>query len=87
MADGLNVLALESAAFADATQATAVIELPEPEVLPGYLTFHRDLLFHQDPQDLFGPFFLGRVCEAILQEGAPWDETAQDSGRRDPASE
>lgn len=77
MVDGLNVLALESPAFADATQATAVIELLSAEVLPGYLTFHRDLLFHQEPEDLFGPFFLGRVCEAILQEGPPWDETVR----------
>ena len=26
-------------------------------------------------ESLFQPFFIGRVCEAVLQQGGPWDET------------
>jgi len=32
------------------------------------------LLFHQRDAALFTPFFLGRACEAVLAENAPWDE-------------
>ena len=42
---------------------------------PPIATFHADLLFHQTEETLFGAFFVGRACEAILQQGAPWDET------------
>jgi len=62
---------------ADDGQAGAVIELLERHVLPGYLDFHRDLLFHQTAERLFNPFFVGRVCEQILREGGPWTEPAR----------
>ncbi len=44
---------------------------------PAYLEFHRELLFHQTDATLFRPFFVGRVAEAILQHGGPWDEPQQ----------
>jgi hypothetical protein len=52
-----------------------VLRLVFQNVLPGYQAFHRDLLFHQCDRFLFNSFFVGRVCEAVLQQGAPWDET------------
>jgi len=61
-------------AFADATQVSAVIELLEQKLLPAYHDFHGDLLFHQPPADLWRPFFVGRACEALLMQGAPWTE-------------
>ena len=71
----LRRLSSEVAAFAESSQAAAVLGLISREVIPGYLEFHRDLLFHQAPGDLISPFFLGRVCEAVLQESGPWEES------------
>ena len=67
---------LESAgrAFADVTQARAVVHLLESNLLPAYREFHRDLLFHQSPADLWRPFFIGRAFEALLSQGAPWGD-------------
>jgi hypothetical protein len=70
----LEQLRTTSSTFQEATQAAASIALLRDHVLPGYLTFHRDLLFHQTDRSLFGPFFLGRVFEATLAQGPPWDE-------------
>lgn len=61
--------------FRRAEQAEAVLRLVFDHALPGYRHHHRDLLFHQTDAWLFGPFFIGRVCEAVLSQGAPWDET------------
>lgn len=68
-------LEASSATFRDAEQARAVIELAVERVLPAYVEHHRDLLFHQSPENLFRPFFIGRVLEAVLLAGPPWDET------------
>ena len=64
-----------SATFSDASQAEAVIALVFEHVLPGYRTHHADLLFHLTDRDFLNPLFLGRVFEATLAQGAPWDET------------
>ena len=64
----------DSDAFRRTDQAEAVLRLVFEEVLPAYRRHHRDLLFHQTEQQLFRPFFLGRVCEAVLQQGGPWNE-------------
>lgn len=61
-------------AFADVSQAESVVTLLLDHLLEAYCHFHRDLLFHQRPTDLWQPFFLGRAWEAILAQGAPWDE-------------
>lgn len=67
-------LAASSSTFQDTDQATAVQQLVWEHALPAYLAYHRDLLFHQDSADLFNSFLVGRVCEAVLSQGAPWDE-------------
>ena len=72
---GLDDLKVHAEAFRSANQAAAALRLVFDEALPAYLAFHRDLLFHQTDASLFQPFFLGRVCEAVLAMGPPWDET------------
>ncbi|MCA9128873.1 MAG: hypothetical protein KDB22_17425 [Planctomycetales bacterium] len=61
-------------AFANSTQAERVLELVWLSFLPAYLDFHKDLLFHQEPEGLFNGFFLGCAIEAVVQQGEPWDE-------------
>ncbi len=63
-----------SEAFRSAEQAEAVLGLVFHHALPGYRLHHRDLLFHQKDEQLFLPFFIGRMCEAVLQQGPPWSE-------------
>jgi hypothetical protein len=69
----LEEVAGNSAAFQDTEQVRRVLDLLEHQVLPGYRAFHRDLLFHQSDARLFRPYFLGRVCEAILRHQNLWD--------------
>lgn len=70
----LNTLIEEAPAFHESTQAQAVIDLAFSHVLPAYREFHRDLLQHLDDLDFQHPYFLVRVWEAILEQGAPWDD-------------
>jgi hypothetical protein len=74
LTDRLGALQRESTTFHDAAQATAVLELVFDRALPAYREFHRDLLFHHTDASLFRPFFVGRVCEAVLRQGPPWNE-------------
>lgn len=60
--------------FRQVDQAEAVLGLVFDAALPAYREFHRDLLFHQTQETLFQPLFIGRVCEAVLQQGGPWHE-------------
>ena len=71
---GVQGLAGRSEAFRQLDQADAVQQLVFGDLLPAYRRHHRDLLFHQSDESLFGPFFIGRVCEAALAQGGPWDE-------------
>lgn len=71
---GIETVRGQSDAFRDTAQVEAVVPLVFEHVLPEYRLFHRDLLHHQSPESLFQPFFIGRVCEAVLAEGAPWEE-------------
>ncbi len=64
-----------SSAFASVEQARMVVRLVWSDLLPAYIDFHRDLLFHQPPEVLINSFFLGRCIEAVLQQGGPWEET------------
>ncbi len=64
-----------TAAFRNSDQARGVLGI-FPAVLAAYRRHHADLLFHQTDRDLFQPFFLARVLEAILAQGGPRD--AQD---------
>ena len=77
LVEQLGQLAEKSPAFRDVAQASAVLTLVFEQVLPAYRDHHRDLLFHQSDRELFRPFFLGRICEAVLAEGAPWEEHAR----------
>src|SRR5262249_27067435 len=56
-------------AFRNVSQAQAVLGLAG-QVLAAYRTHHADLLAHLDDCDLFGPFFLARVLEALLAQWA-----------------
>lgn len=73
--DALARLNESNPAFEDCDQAASLLELIWLEFLPTYLDFHRDLLFHQEPEGVFNGYFLGRVMEAVLQQGGPWDES------------
>ncbi|MCI0334219.1 MAG: hypothetical protein L0228_13455 [Planctomycetes bacterium] len=64
-----------SAAFGDVSQARAVVALLRDHLLSAYRAFHRDLLWHQQDHELWRPLFLGHAFEAILAQGAPWNET------------
>ena len=75
MRTGLDRLRDSSEAFRRVDQAEAVLRLVFDHILPAYRRHHRDLLFHQTDESLFQPFFIGRVCEAALAEGGPWDQT------------
>lgn len=70
-------------AFASIDQASRVIRLLWSELLPSYLDFHRDLLFHQRPEVIFNGFFLGRCADAILAESSARSE----AGRPDDEDE
>jgi hypothetical protein len=70
--EALPVISGSSEAFRSVEQAAAVVGLVFDYTLPGYRLHHRDLLFHQQDDLLFLPFFIGRVCEAVLRQGPPW---------------
>lgn len=70
----LAELASTSATFQNAEQAASVLRLVREDIIPGYFAFHRDLLFHQTEAGLCNSFFVGRVCEAALRQGPPWDQ-------------
>ncbi|MFL5241348.1 MAG: hypothetical protein ACJ8FY_04515 [Gemmataceae bacterium] len=57
------------AGFDKIAQARTVLNLVFDHILPAYRKHHADLLFHVSTRDLFQPFFLARVCEAVLAEG------------------
>lgn len=63
-----------SGPFRDTTQVDAVLALSVEKVLPAYQAHHADLLFHRSAAELFQPFFVVRVIEAVLGQGAPWNE-------------
>ena len=69
LCETLEKLSKEQAAFRDCKQAMRVIRLLWSELLPCYLDFHRDLLFHQVPELVFNGFFMARAADAILEGG------------------
>lgn len=74
LTDRLATLKHEKDIFRESEQAEQVLQLVWQQLLPEYLDFHSDLLFHQEPEGLFNGLFLGRAIEAVLQQGAPWTE-------------
>ncbi|HEV3416685.1 MAG TPA: hypothetical protein VG056_07740 [Pirellulales bacterium] len=75
LTEELTELTSHSAPFANPEQARSLLRLIFEHVLPAYREHHRDLLFHLPDGELLRPFFIGRVAEAVLAEGPPWDET------------
>ena len=61
--------------FRETNQAELVLDLVWGQLLPAYMDFHHELLFHQEPEGIFNGFFLGRAIEAVLGEGGPWEDT------------
>ncbi len=72
--DRLTLLGESKPTFRENEQASEVLALVWMDLLPSYLDFHRDLLFHQEPEGLFNGFFLGRAIETILEQGGPWHQ-------------
>ena len=72
---GLESLKTGEEAFSDTTQARAVIRLTLDEVLPAYRQHHVDLLQHLPDEDFERVFLVGRLFEAVLAAGGPWDQT------------
>ncbi len=70
----LQQLAAGEPAFRDVAQAEGVLRLAIDRFGERYRNFHRDLLYHQSDADLWSSFFVGRVCEALLAQGGPWNE-------------
>ncbi|MFO0968664.1 MAG: hypothetical protein U0793_24160 [Gemmataceae bacterium] len=62
-------------AFRDITQAVGVLDQTFLQVMPAYRQHHRDLLFHLSDAELWQPFLIVRVCEAVLAQRGPWHET------------
>jgi hypothetical protein len=75
--DHLHQLKSQKPAFRESDQAQQVMRLVWQILLPDYLDFHSDLLFHQEPEGLFNGLFLGRAIEAVLQQGGPWDDVGR----------
>lgn len=63
-----------SPAFDDIEQAQAILAITFDHALAAYRDFHRDLLFHQSVAFALNPFFVGRMLEAVLLQGRPWNE-------------
>lgn len=70
----LSELTASSPAFQNSEQASFALDLVFDHVLPAYRRHHADLLFHLPEEDFFQPFFVARVVEAVLLQGAPWSE-------------
>ena len=65
----LETLKEKSAAFKDAEQAQAVLNITFDEFVPFYLSYHSNLLFHQTVDSLFShPLMLGCVFQSVLKE-------------------
>ncbi|MEL7266310.1 MAG: hypothetical protein AAFP69_16070, partial [Planctomycetota bacterium] len=69
--DTMDDLEGESAAFKDLAQARQIVRLVWSDLIPSYLDFHGELLFHQTHEQVFfNGFFLGRCVEAALRSAA-----------------
>ena len=75
LSEKLAALHKEGGAFQDVRQAETVLALTFDHLLPAYRRHHQDLLAQLSDADLFQPFFLARVVEAVLNQGPHWKET------------
>ncbi|QDS94314.1 hypothetical protein FF011L_30930 [Roseimaritima multifibrata] len=65
-----------TAAFADVQRARRAVRIVYSLLPPAYLDFHKDLLFHQQPELLFNGLFMGRSAEVVLDL---LDQTSDDA--------
>lgn len=72
--DELTALQETSSAFAEITQAKAVLQIAFEDFLPAYRKFHQDLFFHLDDGIFQQPFFLVCIIQSLLKQGGPWNE-------------
>ncbi len=77
----IEQLQADSPAFANTARVRSLVPLLWSGLLPAYLDFHRDLLFHQPPEILFNGFMLGRCAEAILERIGDRDAGSVDQTR------
>lgn len=75
----LAVLETADPAFRDARQARQTLAVLEEGLLPGYRSFHVDLLEHQPPGAIERPFFIAAAAQALLAAGGPADEATPDA--------
>ena len=68
----------ENKTFRDCDQAYGVLTLTFDFLLPKYLRFHRDLLFHQTEEILFNSFFIAKCFREILKQVAAEDYRSLD---------
>ncbi|RCS52888.1 hypothetical protein DTL42_08655 [Bremerella cremea] len=74
---GLAELKTSSAALAESAQAETALHYVFDVVLPAYLEFHHDLLFHQTGEKLFSPFFIVRVTQSVLAHADHWADESK----------
>lgn len=67
-------MSADGGAFADVSLAERYIRLVWSDLLPAYMDFHRDQLFHQRPELLYNGFMLARACGAVLSVGSEHDD-------------
>ncbi|MEZ6094070.1 MAG: hypothetical protein R3C03_07490 [Pirellulaceae bacterium] len=65
--DGLANSRDQSQVLKDCRQVEQALSLCHQHLLPAYLNFHSNVLFHQNDDFLFNSFFVGRALETILQ--------------------
>jgi hypothetical protein len=63
----LDVLEKENGTFRDPRQARTSLKFVFDEFLTSWLSFHRDLLFHQRTEFVFNSFFVARAFETTLR--------------------
>src|SRR5262245_29157050 len=62
----LDQWTIEGSPFGDVAKAKQILEFAADETAPGYRRFHEDLLHHLSDEELFQPFFVGRLFEQTL---------------------
>ncbi len=72
----LKKLQQENGSFKNCAQATSALQITFDHLLPEYLEFHRDLLFHQSRDILFNSFFVARCLREVVTQ----------MGHEDPSS-
>lgn len=73
----VEVLARTEAPFKNPALPLSILNVVFGHVLPGYRKFHSNLLFHQNDETLFGPFFLARAMEKVVSLGPDFDNAAR----------